>query len=136
MDLSGDWTGSYDYGPGSRAVPFAASLFDIGGVVWGTSLEPNTFAPGAGDELEAEISGTRSGRELHFRKVYAGRPQRGEEPIHYTGHVSADGNRIEGRWTIRTFGANLSGPFVMNRLSGARARAERSARAAATVDAR
>ena len=137
MDLSGDWTGVYEYGfGGADAVPFAASLFDVGGVVWGSSLEPNTFSPGAGEELEAEISGSRSSRELHFRKVYLGRPVHGEDPVHYTGLVSADGTRIEGRWTIRNFQGSQSGPFVMNRLSGAKIAVTKSARATLTLDVR
>ncbi|WP_300438979.1 hypothetical protein [uncultured Mameliella sp.] len=135
LDLSGDWTGVYDYGlDGDGAVPFAATLFDVGGVIWGTTLEPNTFAPEAGAELEAEISGSRSAREVHFRKAYIGRPRHGEEPVHYTGHVSPDGNRIEGNWTIRGPGFFASGPFVMNRIKGTAARASLGARTGETVE--
>ncbi|WP_300531897.1 hypothetical protein [uncultured Mameliella sp.] len=135
LDLSGDWTGVYDYGlDGDGSVPFAATLFDVGGVIWGTTLEPNTFAPEAGAELEAEISGSRSAREVHFRKAYIGRPRHGEEPVHYTGHVSPDGNRIEGNWTIRGPGFFASGPFVMNRIKGTAARASLGARTGETVE--
>ncbi|MBV7394670.1 hypothetical protein [Mameliella sediminis] len=135
LDLSGDWTGVYDYGhEGAEAVPFTASLFDVCGVVWGTTLEPNSFAPEAGAELEAEISGSRSAREVHFRKAYFARPRGGEDPVHYSGHVSADGNRIEGRWTIRGPGYAISGPFVMNRIKGAAARASRRAKVSVEID--
>ena len=119
MDLSGDWTGVYDYGlEGQDAVPFTATLIDVGGVIWGDTQEPNTFALDAGPELIAEISGTRSGAELHFRKAYLGNPKGGDYPIHYTGHVSAGGKRIEGSWRINVPGVPLSGPFVMTRITG------------------
>ena len=119
MDLSGDWTGVYDYGlEAADAVPFTATLTDVGGVIWGDTQEPNTFAPGAGSELFAEISGTRSGVELHFRKAYLSKPEGGEYPIHYTGHVSAGGKRIEGHWKINLPGAPFGGPFVMTRITG------------------
>lgn len=119
MDLSGDWTGVFDYGlEGRDAVPFTATLMDVGGVVWGETQEPNTFAKDAGPELMAEVSGTRSGTEVHFRKAYLGNPKGGRDPIHYTGHISAGGKRIEGRWRINVPGIPFGGPFVMTRIAG------------------
>ena len=119
MDLSGDWTGVFDYGLETQdAVPFTATLMDVGGVVWGETQEPNTFAPNAGPELIAEVSGTRSGLEVHFRKAYCGKPRGGAYPIHYTGHISAGGKRIEGQWRINVPGVPFSGPFVMTRVPG------------------
>lgn len=119
MNLSGDWTGVYDYGlEGQDAVPFTATVIDVGGVVWGDTQEPNTFARGAGPELMAEISGTRSGFELHFRKAYLGNPEGGEYPIHYAGHVLVGGKRIEGNWRINMPGTTFGGPFVMTRITG------------------
>ena len=119
MDLSGDWTGVFDYGlEGRDAVPFTATLMDVGGVVWGETQEPNTFAQDAGDELIAEVSGTRSRMEVHFRKAYLGSPKGGRDPIHYTGHISAGGKRIEGQWRINVPGVPFGGPFVMTRITG------------------
>lgn len=119
MDLSGDWTGVFDYGlEGRDAVPFTATLMDVGGVVWGETQEPNTFAQDAGDELTAEVSGTRSRLEVHFRKAYLGSPKGGRDPIHYTGHISAGGKRIEGQWRINVPGVPFGGPFVMTRITG------------------
>ncbi len=119
MDLSGNWTGVFDYGLGGQdAVPFTARLTDVGGVVWGETLEPNTFARNAGPELRAEVSGSRSGLELHFRKAYHGKPRGGAHPIHYTGHISAGGRRIEGRWRINLPDVPFGGPFVMTRIPG------------------
>ena len=117
--LGGHWTGVYDYDDDARdAVPFTAALFDIAGAVWGTSREPNSFAPGQGEALDAEINGTRSGKEVRFRKVYVGAPAGGEYPVEYAGHVTAGGNRVEGRWVIRAPQGPLGGPFVMNRVPG------------------
>ena len=128
--LHGDWTGVYDYGDNgddasADPVPFTASLFDIAGAVWGTTREPNTFAPDAGDELHASVNGTRSGREVRFRKTYRGRPKGGEVPIDYAGHVMRDGNRIEGRWQLAIPGRMIAGSFVMNRKPGVAAVATR-----------
>ncbi|MEZ5714147.1 MAG: hypothetical protein R3D85_02585 [Paracoccaceae bacterium] len=134
MDLSGDWTGVYDYGgDGPDAVPFTATLIDVGGVIWGDTQEPNSFAPSAGPELIAEISGTRSGAELRFRKAYLGNPEGGDDPIHYAGHVSAGGKRIEGRWRINAPGGAIGGPFVMTRIGGVAVSRGLSRKAAVTV---
>ncbi|WP_127114839.1 hypothetical protein [Shimia sediminis] len=127
MDLSGDWTGVFDYGLETRdAVPFTATLMDVGGVVWGETQEPNTFVPDAGPELIADVSGTRSGVEVHFRKAYLGSPRGGAYPIHYTGHISAGGKRIEGRWRINVPGVPFGGPFVMTRITGIAVTRERA----------
>ncbi len=131
--IGGDWTGVYDYGEGfDEAVPFSAMLFDIAGAVWGTTEEPNSFAPGDGKILLADVSGTRSGREVRFRKTYRNSPPGGEYPVDYAGLVTNDGTRIEGRWQISAPGGILSGPFVMNRKEAAEAEVEVLARA--TVD--
>lgn len=115
--LSGDWTGVYDYSDASTGEPvsFHVSLTDIGGVVWGTSIEKNTLAPNAGDTLEAALNGSRSGQEVRFRKTFTGNVQGGELPLDYAGHLSADGNRIVGKWRPFIAGDHPGGPFVMNR---------------------
>ena len=118
--LGGHWTGVYDYdNEDQEAVPFNASLFDVAGAVWGTSQEPNSFAPGFAEALDAEINGTRSGKEVRFRKTYIGAPPNGEYPVQYAGHVNAKGNRVEGRWVIDTPFGKIGGPFVMDRDGGA-----------------
>ena len=114
--LGGHWTGVYDYDDDSvETVAFTASLFDVAGAVWGTACEPNSFAPGMGAALDAEINGTRTGREVRFRKCYVPAPPSGEYPVDYAGHVAAGGDRVEGRWVISTPYGKTGGPFVMNR---------------------
>ena len=118
--LGGHWTGVYDYdNEDQEAVPFNASLFDVAGAVWGTSQEPNSFAPGFAEALDAEINGTRTGKEVRFRKTYVGVPPNGEYPVQYLGHINARGNRVEGRWVIVTPFGKIGGPFVMDRDGGA-----------------
>ncbi len=132
--LAGNWTGVFDYDdPDTDAVPFTASLFDVAGAVWGTTREPNSFAPGAGEALDAEVNGTRTGAEVTFRKVYTPQPPNGEDPVLYSGHVVADGQRVEGRWEIRHPVGTIGGPFVMNRERGKTVEAPRAV--AAEVDA-
>lgn len=116
MSLSGEWTGVYEYADDPRdPVPFNATLTDVGGVIWGETQEPNTFSPGADKHLTADISGIRTRAELRFRKEYTGRPPGARHPIDYFGHVTADGQRIEGRWQIHVPGVKWGGKFIMNR---------------------
>lgn len=133
ISLQGGWTGVYDYGDDAPGEPvaFTASLFDIAGAVWGTTQEPNTATPGA--DLLAAVSGARSGREVRFRKIYEGAPRGHEAPVDYAGHVTGDGNRIEGRWQIAHGGQIIAGSFVMNRKPGATRREARSGTATEEV---
>lgn len=116
ISLSGDWTGVYDYynAPEFDPVTFHASLTDIAGVIWGTCLERSTV-PDSDDMLEAALNGSRSGREVRFRKVFTSEMSGGELPIDYAGLVSPDGKRITGTWRFFVTGAKTTGPFVMNR---------------------
>lgn len=116
ISLSGDWTGVYDYSdaPDFDPVTFYASLTDVAGVIWGTSLERST-APDSDDMLEAALNGSRSGREVRFRKVYTSDMHGGELPIDYAGTLSTDGNRITGTWRFFVTGTKTTGPFIMNR---------------------
>ncbi len=119
--IGGDWTGVFDYdADGAEAVAFTAMVFDIRGVIWGTTQERNSFSPVPTTELFADITGTRIGREVTFTKTYQGPPPGGEYPVAYAGHVSANGRRIEGRWKI-TGPFAVEGPFVMNRHPSAKA---------------
>lgn len=124
----------YDYdGDSGDPVAFNAELTDIGGVVWGTVCEPNSFAPGAGTELEADVSGMRSGAEVRFRKTYRGAPAGGDHPVDYAGTINAEGTRLSGRWLIRAGFATIGGPFVMDRPGAAEVTRQRRHRVTAEV---
>lgn len=133
--LNGEWTGVYDYADTpDEAVTFTATLFDVGGAVWGMTREPNSFSPDGGTELTADLQGARSGQEIQFRKTYQGAPTGGEAPIEYFGLVSFDGNRIEGQWRIGGSLLSFGGPFVMNRVPGMTARVAHEDRASVSVE--
>lgn len=118
LSLDGAWTGVYDYAnPEQDAVSFTADLTDISGAIWGDTQEPNSFAPIPAKTLHASLSGARSGSEVTFTKEYVGDVPGGEETVFYAGKISADSKRIIGTWRI-AFPFELSGPFVMNRVSG------------------
>ena len=58
----------------------------------------------------------------------------GEDPVHYRGTLTSDVMRIEGEWRILVPGQAFGGPFVMNRLRGAKAEQTRAATAEESVD--
>ncbi len=117
-DLSGFWTGVYDYPRGlKQAVPFNAMIRDESGDLSGEIIEPNTFATAPDRELFASLSGTRRGGDVHFVKSYEDLPRAGHS-IAYSGTLNADRTKLEGTWRSMEPGSTWSGPFVMNRKSG------------------
>ena len=114
-NLSGYWTGVYDYPRALReAVPFNAVITDSGGALSGEIIEPNTF-PGVVDhELFASLSGARDGMTVSFVKTYE-KSVRDKPPVMYEGSLDPTFTRIEGQWRIT---GQWSGPFVMNRSTG------------------
>ena len=120
--LSGFWTGVYDYPGGHREpVPFSAVIEDVAGALGGEIVEPNTFSKTKDRELFASLSGTRQGSAVHFIKTYERVPQGGHS-VAYQGTLDGTGTRIDGTWRAH---ASWSGPFVMNRSSGKKAKLER-----------
>ena len=60
--------------------------------------------------LQTVIEGRHEAGILWFVKTYDYR-QRAGDPVHYEGTIQADGDEIDGRWTI----ADFSGTFMMIR---------------------
>ena len=116
------------------AVPFDAALTDVGGVIWGVTCEPNTFSTAALEQLDADISGIRSGLEVRFRKTYVGAPPGAEDAVDYFGRANADGSQIDGRWRVVSSLEQVSGPFVMNRRPSAEQDRLKRAKANASLD--
>lgn len=115
--LTGSWTGVYDYAAAyGEPVPFNALLVEEAGSISGEIMEPNTFAGGGIDCLLATLSGAHADGQLSFVKRYEGLPGANHE-VRYDGLVNEDLTKVEGQWRIGTGGG--SGPFVMNRSSGA-----------------
>jgi hypothetical protein len=120
-NLSGFWTGVYDYPKAYREpVPFNAVIEDLGGALGGEIIEPNTFSAAQDCELFASISGTRQGNAVQFIKTYE-RVPRGGHSIAYHGTLEASCTRSDGTWRSTRADSSWSGPFVMNRSGGKKA---------------
>ena len=110
--LSGPWRGEYsDDGDDDPPRPFVASLREGAGLVRGKIDEMPTPADKPGRPLEAIVNGRRAGRAVRLIKHYVSATRR-YIPILYDGEVDEDGERIEGRWTMRT---GRRGHFMMMR---------------------
>lgn len=120
IDLSGRWTGVYFYPVDPELnpdddlppTPFTAELTDAGGLVTGTTLEPDVLGPPGSPPIPAILQGRHDGGRLIFTKF----PEGGGhvDPIDYDGDISPDGELIDGRWTIP---GEWSGVFRMQRRS-------------------
>jgi hypothetical protein len=115
-DLTGEWSGIYNYPAHYPPNSFEASIRDSGGVITGVIRQPGEFFEPAGTMQHAVIEGSRDGSMVRFVKMYddLNRPT-----PHYSGVVQPGGDEIEGEWTIP---GDWSGTFLMIR--GGKAEAE------------
>ncbi|HEY9553940.1 hypothetical protein [Allosphingosinicella sp.] len=113
VDLTGHWTGLYNY-PDGPPVPFEAQLRESSGCVTGTTTETSDLVAGHGQTLHAVIDGRRKGGSIRFLKMYD-EAEGGYDVVHYDGALHADGNEIEGQWQIAGI---WSGTFLMIRATG------------------
>lgn len=115
FDLSGDWTGMFNYPGPFPPVGFEAELRDLGGSITGTVSEPDETPYGTTGTLQAIVEGSRQGSGVTFTKMYAD-AERMPEPVFYSGTIQPDGNEISGHWEIP---GHWSGTFLMIRDPGA-----------------
>jgi hypothetical protein len=115
LDLSGAWTGMYNYPGPIPPVGFEAELRDNGGSITGTMVETHDGLHDSGGPLHSIVEGSREGSAVTFSKLYDD-AERVPEPVFYTGTVQPDGNEISGRWEIP---GHWSGTFLMVRSPGA-----------------
>lgn len=109
-DLTGFWVGRFSYdGLAGEAVQFLANLSDKHGALSGTISEPNSMGRSS-RELNAIVSGRRTGADVSFAKTYDGASDAAHR-VDYAGVLNDKGNAIVGRWTI----AGLGGDFSMQR---------------------
>ena len=108
--LTGVWQGVYSYPFGRAPTAFVATIIDCKGQFSGTAHE--TVPEHGPALLFSTLSGHRDGRVVSFRKEYAAGSDSDYSTVEYAGTLSADGARVEGRWTIRQ---EWSGQFVMTR---------------------
>ncbi len=130
VGLTGVWDGQFSYPSRFAPVPFTAVILEAGSAISGTIHEQPTDGPSAGETLNATIEGEHLGSAVCFTKAYDLAPRGFRRPILYDGVLSADGNEIEDRWSIR---GGWSGKFLMIRSGRPAAKAE--ARRRVTVPA-
>jgi hypothetical protein len=112
VSLTGAWRGEYvDESPGSSPTRFDASLIVTGGVVSGTTTEPNTFGTFGYSELEALLNGDAyATRQVVWLKTY--RTGATNHSVLYVGRLDEAGRRIEGHWRVS---GGTRGTFWMER---------------------
>jgi len=120
LDLSGRWTGVYNYPGPLPPVGFEAELHHDGGAISGTMFEEDESLQGSAGILLSIVDGSLDGRAVSFTKIYEDE-DRMPEPVFYTGTVQPDGNEISGQWEIA---GQWSGTFLMVRNPGAAEEAE------------
>ena len=126
-DLSGRWTGIFNYPAHLPPNAFEAELREKGGALAGTIWEEDDDPHGAGGTLHAVIEGRRDGSAVTFTKMY---DDLGRMPdaVFYSGTIHPEGNEITGEWEIPGF---WSGTFIMIRAAGVAETAQAEARAPA-----
>ncbi len=115
-DMNGLWSGWYTYSSLGEPVPFTAWIDDSAGLLTGTILEPNTFSNLDIDDLQAELAGTRLGRDVFFSKTYGQGQGAHNLPIAYEGRADEDFETVRGQWSF-TDPRGESGPFELKRSS-------------------
>jgi hypothetical protein len=114
LDLTGSWQGQYSYTRNKAPVAFSARLNESDSWLDGVIEEIGTAGEAKGRPIAATLQGRRQGRTVTWLKLYHG-SFRLYDSVQYTGEVSADGQEIEGRWTIH---GNSAGRFLMVRQGG------------------
>jgi len=111
LDMTGLWHGTYSYvGYSQGTMPFAANIFDGGGHLSGSIIEPASGEESLYvEEIEAMVAGARGGRSVDFTKTYAG--QVWTHSVDYVGQLSPDGQTVIGMWSVDS----LDGTFEMHR---------------------
>jgi len=108
-DLTGEWSGIYNYPALYPPNTFEASIRDAGGVLTGVIRQPGEVFEQPGSQQHAVIDGSRDGSLVRWVKLYDDLTR---ATPHYQGTIQPDGNEIEGTWHIP---GNWSGTFLMIR---------------------
>lgn len=125
LDVTGEWTGLYNYPQGLPPNRFTATLCETGGVVTGETVEPSPSAHAGygGGDAHAFLDGRRDAAQISFLKQYDA-THRADTPVAYAGAISGDGDEITGRWQVA---GDWSGTFITVRRSRGGAAMERRA---------
>lgn len=110
-DLTGRWSGIFNYPHTEPPTAFEVDITDRGGAITGTVHEPDLYSDPPGALIAAMIDGRRVDAALTFSKFYDSADGYSEMVV-YTGSISDDGLEISGRWDIPGV---WSGNFLMIR---------------------
>ena len=121
-DLTGQWSGIYNYPDRFPPNSFEAVLRDVGGRLTGTTTEQENIV-GKSGTLHAVIDGQRDGASVQFIKMYDDADE-DYDVVRYNGTVAAGGDEIAGTWEVPGV---WQGTFIMIRGSRAAASVERRA---------
>ena len=124
-DLSGKWSGIFNYPHTNPPTAFEADIADLGGSIVGTIHEPDLYSVPPGALIAAAIDGHRDGSKVRFSKFYDDSEGYADMVV-YAGVLSDDGCEISGRWDIPGV---WSGSFLMIRPAAAPVAVEEAAEA-------
>ena len=119
-DLTGEWSGIYNYPARLPPNAFEASIRDTGGIITGVTRQPREVVERPGGPQHAVIDGTRVGNLVRWVKMYDDLTR---ATPHYSGRIQPGGDEIEGEWHIP---GDWSGTFLMVRARKAKAKEERT----------
>lgn len=126
-DLSGKWSGIFNYPHTHPPTAFEADIADLGGSIVGTIHEPDLHSVPPGALIAAAIDGHRDGAKVRFSKFYDDSGSEGYgDMVVYAGVLSDDGCEISGRWDIPGV---WSGSFLMIRPAAESVASEEAAEA-------
>jgi len=108
-ELSGTWSGRYEYPDGRPGVDFTMNLVFSQGTIAGSVVEPNTFGDSTSNNLYANFTGAVNGDDIRWLKTYDGTGGVSHS-VTYEGTLDRAGKSIAGRWT-----SGASGTFTLSR---------------------
>lgn len=123
LDVTGEWTGIFNYPDPHPPNGFEAVLREVAGTITGETREVSDSAEDVDKIQCAMLDGTRSGHAVTFTKHYD-EMHRAANPVRYDGVLSDEGDEITGRWTIP---GHWAGTFMMVRAGGRADAVEREA---------
>ena len=113
-DLTGSWSGIFNYPRSLPSNAFNAVLRDSGGIIVGETSEPSGGPNSSSTTLLGWLEGRHDGNDVSFVKSYDD-AKRAHYAVWYSGSVGADGTEIQGVWDIPGV---WSGTFIMVRQAG------------------
>ena len=127
-DLTGDWSGIYNYPAHYPPNAFDASIRDAGGIITGVIRQPGEGFEPPGTHQHSVIEGSRQGSLVRWVKMY---DDLSRATPHYQGTIQPGGDEIAGEWHIP---GDWGGTFLMVR--GRKAGAEEARKVSEEIGVR